>query len=492
MVAQPYLSTQTAENHEIQSSDLKWTTVVVREVVEKNYRLEASVYGIEGRQARQDLEKCKWHVVHLCGEKGLATAYHRPRFKRIYVEKSNLPIYQPAQVNELYPKPSAYISDLTQTDIDALKVKKGQVLLTCSGTIGNCAYVRNTLDNLIFSHDLIRVEPKEYNGFIYAFLKSRIGRLLIETNNYGSVISHIEPEHLNHIPIPNPPPILKQEIHNLVEKSFSLRDGSNELMDEAQALLKETLQLPNIEDLQEQAEQFDKTANVLNYSVPSSDLIDRLDGSYYVPIVKAIEQHIEKTAREIVKVGDNRISRSVILPGRFKRVYVEEGNGVVFFGGKQIYELDPSNKKYLSTSQHGDRIKNQLTLRENMTVITCSGTIGKITIVPKHWESWTANQHIIRVVPANNEIAGYLCAWLSSDYAYPLITRYTYGAVVDEINDEQVAAISIPLLHDENTQKAINDKVLEANRKRTEAYKLEQEALTVLDEKVIYAQSSVK
>ena len=44
-----------------------------------------------------------------------------------------------------------------------------------------------------------------------------------------------------------------------------------------------------------------------------------------------------------------------------------------------------------------------------------------------------------------------------------------------------------PFIRDENTQKAINDKVLEANRKRTEAYELEQEALTVLDEKVIYA-----
>ena len=217
-------------------------------------------------------------------------------------------------------------------------------------------------------------------------------------------------------------------------------------MDEAQALLKEALQLPDIEELQERADQFDKTAGVLNYSVPSSKLIDRLDGSYYVPIVKVIEQEIAKTAREIVKVGDSRVGQSVILPGRFKRVYVEEGKGITFIGGKQIFELDPSNKKYLSISQHGDRIRNQLTLAENMTLITCSGTIGKVTIVPKHWEGWTANQHIIRVVPANNEIAGYLCAWLSSDYAYPLIIRYTYGAVVDEINDKQVSAVVIPLL----------------------------------------------
>ena len=124
-----------------------------------------------------------------------------------------------------------------------------------------------------------------------------------------------------------------------------------------------------------------------------------------------------------------------------------------------------------------------------MTLITCSGTIGRATLVPRHWDGWTANQHIIRIVPAYAEIAGYLCAWLSSDYAYPLIDRYTHGAVVDEINAEQVSEVTVPLLRDEDTQRVINSKVLEANRKRTEAYELEQEALTVLDEKVIYAAS---
>ena len=198
----------------------------------------------------------------------MATAYHRPRFKRIYVDKSDFPIFQPAQVTEIQPKPAAYISGLTATDLDALKVKRGQVLLTCSGTIGNSTYVRKTFESLIFSHDLIRIEPKEYNGFVYAYLKSEIGFSIINTNNYGAVVSHIEPEHLNHIPIPNPPPILKQTIHNLIEESFKLRDESNELMDEAQVLLKVNLQLPDIEKLQARARQFKgfkEAARVLNY-----------------------------------------------------------------------------------------------------------------------------------------------------------------------------------------------------------------------------------
>ena len=95
----------------------------------------------------------------------------------------------------------------------------------------------------------------------------------------------------------------------------------------------EALRLPTIEELQVEAEQFDKMAGVLNYFVPLSKLSNRLDGSYHVPIVEVIEQHLQRRwQKEVVQVGDSRISQSVILPDRFKRVYVEEGNGVVFFG----------------------------------------------------------------------------------------------------------------------------------------------------------------
>ena len=487
MVAQSYFSSQTPKNQEAQSSDFKWTTVNLQEIVETSYRLEAGVYGIEGRQARQDVAQSKWDVVHLCSENGLATAYHRPRFKRIYVEKSFFPIYQPSQINELYPKPSAHISHLTQTDIDALRVKKGQVLLTCSGTIGNCAYVRNTLNDLIFSHDVIRIEPKEYSGFVYAFLKSKTGFSIVNTNNYGAVVKHLEPKHLNAIPIPNPPLVLKQEIHDLVEESFRLRDESNELLDAAQILLKESLELPSIEILREQAKQFDETVGVLNYSVPLSGIHGRLDGSYYVPIVDVIEQHIAITAKEIVKVGNSRISQSVTLPGRFKRIYVQEGNGVIFLGGKQLYELDPSNKKYLSFSKHTEKIKNELTIKEGMILITRAGTPGKTGFAPQHWDGWAITDNIISLVPISNGIAGYLYTWLSSDYGQELLHRFVCGSVVSYLEKEHILQVSVPLLHDQKMQREINDTVLEANRKRTEAYTLEQEALRVLDEKVIYA-----
>ncbi|MDM8556026.1 hypothetical protein QUF75_14975 [Desulfococcaceae bacterium HSG7] len=360
----------------------KWTSVSVKEIAEKDHRLEASVYGIEGRQARLDLEKSKWPVVNL-GNEFIENSFYLGRFKRIYVDKlSGVPFIMPSQITEIYPKATKYISEQTNITIESTRVKKGQVLLTRSGTIGVASYVSETLNNKSISDDVIRIECKEYSGYIYAYLKSKTGRLLIETNNYGAVISHIEPVHLNNIPIPNPHPILKQQIHNLIKESFRLRDESNELLDEAQLLLKEALQLPDIEKPQAKVKQFDNKANFLNYPVKLSDLENRLDGSYHVPIVKMIEQHLQENAKEITTVGDLRVSQAVILPGRFKRIYVEKGSGTVFFGGKQLYELDPSNKKYLSLKQHGDRIKDELKIHINTTLITRSGTIGKVSIVP--------------------------------------------------------------------------------------------------------------
>ena len=107
-------------------------------------------------------------------------------------------------------------------------------------------------------------------------------------------------------------------------------------------------------------------------------------------------------------------------------------------------------------------------------------------IVPKHWENWTVNQHIIRIVPKEKNIAGYIYAWLSTDFGQELIKRFTYGAVVDEIDDNHVSQVLIPLLKSKQAQKKINDLVLQANEKRYQAYLLEQKALKELDEKVFY------
>lgn len=476
---------------DIPKTELLWTSVSVQEVIEKDHRLEAAVFDIEGRHARDVVKNCDWDVVNLWSEKGIIeNAQYPGRFKRVYVDSKNgYGFFMPSQLNELKPKPSKFISQKTKIDLSLIRAKKGEIFITRSGTIGNTTVVSKTIEGKAFSDDVIRIttkNPKDI-GYLYAFLKSVVGNTIVQTNNYGAVIKHIEPEHLENVPIPNPPKEIKEPIHNLIIESFSLRDESNDLIDEAHNLLIDELKLPPIDNLK--PKYYGNSENTQSYNVKLKDLDNRFDGSYHVPIVDSILSHLKKYAEEVTTISDDRISEKIILPGRFKRVYVEEGQGAVFFGGKQLLELDPQGKKYLSLVHHKDRIKEQLQLNENMVMITCSGTIAKIMIVPKHWDHWTANQHIIRVVPKNEEMAGYIYAWLSTDYGYELIKRFTYGSVVDEIDDNHVSLVQIPLLKNNNVHKKINDLVLKANDKRYQAYVKEQQALKEMDEKVFYAKA---
>lgn len=479
---------------EIAESPIKYCTVTLSDVISRGKRLEASVFDVEAKNAWDQIRKSKYGTISLYGSSGLIEkAYYpgwmqRSRLKRIWCEKGyGEGFYLPTQMTDINPVAEKFISRLADCDMDELRLKEGTLLLTRSGTIGNVAYVSKSLDGRVFSDDVIRISFKQKHdlGYVYAFLKSKIGNTLLKTNGYGSVVTHIEPDHLEEIQVPNVPTMLRQRINDLIVQSYALRDESNDLIGQAEALLKEELHLPEIHKFDFTL--YKKNANVDTFSVKLSDIAGRIDASFHVPIVDAIVNHMKQHAAEVTTVGDKRISKDIILPGRFKRVYVEEGYGRVFIGGKQILELDPTNKKYLSLVHHGDRISKQLELHENMTLITCSGTIGRVTLVGKHWENWTANQHIIRVVPASKDIAGYLSIFLASEYGYPLITHYTYGSVVDEIDDTHVSSIPFPLLKNSEIQRHINALALEASEKRYEAYKLEQQALRIIDKEVIFA-----
>lgn len=469
----------------VNEKSLKWCSVSLSDVVSRGKRLEASVFDVEAKQARSLIAHGKYPATKIGGNDGLTSSYVCGRFKRIWVEKSDLPIYQPSSIVDIKPTPDGYISKHTKTNIEALRVHKGQVLMTCSGTIGKVSYVSKTLDGKIFSHDLLRINcTNDDSGYIYTYLKSKIGNKILLTNSYGAVITHIEPEHLATVPIPDAPQELKKKINDLIVRSFELRDESNEMLDRATALLIAELHLPDISTFD--VDFYKKGAPVNTFSVKLSDMAGRLDASYHVPIVNAITAHLKKYAEEVTAIGDKRVSEEVILPGRFKRVYVDEGYGCVLIGGKQLYELDPSGRKYLSSTKHSKLLK-RLEVHEDTTLITRSGTIGKVALVPKHWEHWIPSDHIIRVVPANKDIAGYLNIFLASDYGFQLITRFTYGSVVDEIDDNHVRAVPIPLLKNHSVQQKINALALGANEKRYEAYQLEQEALRVMDREVIYA-----
>lgn len=472
---------------EISEAPVKWCSVSLAEMVERGKRLEASVFDVEARQAWDLINNNKYPITSLGGANGLTTSYTCGRFKRIWVMKSEYPIYQPSSVVDIKPTPDGYISKKTKVDIDSLRVHKGQILLTCSGTIGKVSLVSKTLDNAIFSHDLLRIDCKNPVdvGYIYTYLKSKIGSQILITNKYGAVITHIESEHLDTVPIPNAPDTIKSKINDLIIQSYALRDESNALIDQAQALLVKELNLPPISEIK--VDTLDKSKSVQTFNVKLSEMAGRADASYHVPIVDAIVDILKKNAAEVTTVGDERISSDVVLPGRFKRVYVEKDYGVKFIGGKEMHQLIPTTEKYLSKKAHKKQLEGSLGIKPYSILTPARGSLGDVELPCKHFYSWAISDNMMQIL-SNKNVCGYLYIFLNSEYGKALIQRFTYGGVVDAIEPFHIQSVEVPILRNQDVQKQINDLALQANEKRYQAYLLEQEALKVLDEEVIYAE----
>lgn len=457
-------------------NEIKYCSVSLSTIVNNSIRFDASVYDKDVIELKTKMEKVKFPLLQLYGEKGFVRdAFYGPRAKRNYISKDNpksIGFLGSSEMLNINPEPNNFV--LLNEKTKLMRPEIGTLLLSRSGTIGNVTYVSKTLNKYLVSEHAIRLVCNEFPGYVYSFLKSDIGQKIVKSYNFGSVIKEIEPEHLKKVFIPNPNVELKQEINNLILKSFELRDESNELEKKADVLCNENLSKID----------YDEPLNSKIFDVNISNIDNRLDASYYNPQVDMVLNKIKKFSKNLIKLKDSKITQDIILPGRFKRIYVEPEYGVTFIGGKEILELNPSSKKYLSLKNHKDLIEKKLTLKENMILVTCSGTVGKIALVSKHWENWTANQHIIRIIPNSIDLVGYIYTFLKSKYGKVLIERCIYGSVVDEINEVQIGDIEIPFLCNEKTQQLINDLILQSVDKRNEAFLLEQQAISLLEDKV--------
>ncbi|WP_296143385.1 restriction endonuclease subunit S [uncultured Flavobacterium sp.] len=455
---------------------LKFTSISLQDVLNNKTRFEASAFNIDAKTAVNKVKESKYGYVNLWSKDGLVEhAYYPGRFKRIYVPKGEgKAFFLPSQLTEINPKPTKYISPKTYKTLKGIEIEPNNLLLTRSGTIGKCSISSKSNVGQLYSDDVIRVAFRSVFdvGYTYAFLNTKEGQQILQTNNYGAVVKHIEPEHLESVIIPNAPDAIKREIHQLITESFELRDKSNELINRAESILYNELQLPEIQDLK--PEYLTKSSGIRNFKTNLRNLRFRLDCSYHLPIVKMVEDAISLHAKEITTIED--VSQRVILAGVFKRTYVDSDNGVAFLGGRDITQLNPKVEKFLSRAVHHERIKKELEVFENYVLISDRGTIGKVQIVPQHWSGWTVSQNVIKIVPLTDDIAGYLYCFLSSDYGQVLIKRETYGSVVDMIDNKNVNGIHIPLLKNEKKQKEINDLVLKANKIRYQAFLKEEKA----------------
>ena len=132
--------------------------------------------------------------------------------------------------------------------------------------------------------------------------------------------------------------------------------------------------------------------------------------------------------------------------GRESRSWVEDPDlGVPFLSSSSILSADLSGLPLISKKQVKKNPK--FLLRKGWTLITRSGTIGRMVFARPDMDGLACSEHVMRVVPDETKIPpGYLYAFLSSKFGVPLVTSGTYGSIIQSIEPEHIAGLPVPRL----------------------------------------------
>lgn len=112
-----------------------------------------------------------------------------------------------------------------------------------------------------------------------------------------------------------------------------------------------------------------------------------------------------------------------------------------------MLQADITNLPMISSKDaHSARLR-YLKVEEGMTLITCSGSTGRMAFARKDMAGCWSNQDIMKVVADRSKILpGYLFAYLSSRFGVPIVVSGTYGAIIQHIEPHHIADLPVPRL----------------------------------------------
>jgi len=144
-----------------------------------------------------------------------------------------------------------------------------------------------------------------------------------------------------------------------------------------------------------------------------------------------------------------RVTLGIFDSGRASRNWVDDVRyGVPYMGSSAINMADLSHLPLMSKKQVARN--PMLLLDHGWSLITRSGTVGRMAYVRPDMAGLACSEHVLRVVPDSEKIPpGYLYAFLSSKYGVPLVVSGTYGAIIQHIEPEHIATLPVPRLGDE-------------------------------------------
>lgn len=241
-----------------------------------------------------------------------------------------------------------YVSQHAYNFLSKTQIFGGEVLINKIGSPGSSYFVPylNKPTTLGMNLFLLKTNDKLNNAFLYIFLNTKIGKLIIERKINGAVPQTIDKEAIKTLPIPLFPKPFQLEIEKLVKQSHEALEDSKRLYKEAQellykeleldfknplkSLLKSSLQakkpseLTNINDISKKYPHLNISVRPLSKSLHKSG---RLDSEYYQSKYDLMENKIKDYKGGYCKLQPSEIKDSNFTPkAQEKYRYIELAN----------------------------------------------------------------------------------------------------------------------------------------------------------------------
>jgi hypothetical protein len=465
LAAPPPLPQETWPWHKVRSASLP-----VSALLDGDRRMEAETYLSSGYGIRMAIQSkaAGWERFD-----SLARVWMPGRLTGIVVApECGKPFLTATQVFDTRPFPRKYLATEVMMGTKHCFVEDGTILVTRSGTVGHATISHAVHRGIVISDDLLRVNAIDAKqaGWIYAFLQTPQSRAMCMSTHYGHMIKHLQPSHLNAIPVPTVDVGTAKKFTQRLERIVAQRNQAYQLTLEAESRFEKALGPANVKDRGE-----------IGFVVKALKAFQprrlRLDAAVHNPGAAAIMRHLAKNGQGFTTIP--AAGYDVWVPGRYKRIPAPDG--VIYRDSADLLEVSPDLNKRYADCRFGDQFRGRV--KRGWILLACSGQvygiIGSAIIATEALDDQVVSNHVMRVAPKKGSIpVGYiLTAITHPTLGRPVVKAPAFGSSIPEIDKSDLSGLPVVRLK-EAEENAIAELAEASAKTRAEADVLERELAT--------------
>jgi hypothetical protein len=359
------------------------------------------------------------------------------------------------------------------------RVKEGMTLITRSGTVGRTIYARASMNAIWSNEDIIKVvaDPSKIrSGYLFAYLCTRFGVPFVVSGKYGSVITHLEPEHFKDLLVPRLGSKVEQKAHDLVELSARLLTKYQSDLNEATKLYFDSVGASDITAGEWHAwgtdVGFSATAGIqslraLNFNPRFNRLCERIKQGPWKPL------------------GELCVPGTLKRGARFNRIEAAPEFAYRLIGQKELFWLRPEGRWIARKS-----VTSGVLVQDGCVLVAAQGTLGESELycraefaTGKALEN-AYSEHILRVLADESLIErGALFAFMRSESAFRMLRSISVGSKLQDHHYAMLPSLPIPY-PPASVRERCHKLVVDAYKARERAVAQEDEARALVEQTI--------